>query len=399
MNRFMNWLLVAVILACIAPAIAAEPPAFRIERMTTFVGPEDYYYMQTRGTAIPTEPGRVLVLTQEIEKTGSHGFRDVFQIDTRDGGKTWQPPVRIESLRRAKQPDRYDIAIGDLCPLWHAATKTVLATGKTFNFRDGKDEVRARERVSYGVYSPETNAWSGLKLVELPEKDHEGLAFLQPNSGCCQRVDLPDGEILLPIRYCKQPGVLNYTTIVARCRFDGSQLTYVRHGSELTLATGRGLYEPSLVEFHGRYYLTLRANDSAYVTASDDGLKFEPIAEWKYDDGQPLGSYNTQQHWVKHRVGLFLVYTRRGANNDHVFRHRAPLFIAQVDPKRRCIMRATEQILIPENQADLGNFGVIDVSPGETWVIASEQLTNTKRQAERNQTWIAKLIWSAPIRD
>ena len=45
-------------------------------------------------------------------------------------------------------------------------------------------------------------------------------------------------------------------------------------------------------------------------------------------DGQALGSYNTQQHWISHGDSLYLIYTRRGANNDHVFRNRAPIFIA-----------------------------------------------------------------------
>ena len=34
-----------------------------------------------------------------------------------------------------------------------------------------------------------------------------------------------------------------------------------------------------------------------------------------------------------HSEGIFLVYTRKGVGSDHVFRHRAPLFMAQVDPK------------------------------------------------------------------
>ena len=40
--------------------------------------------------------------------------------------------------------------------------------------------------------------------------------------------------------------------------------------------------------------------------------------EWRFDDGSPLGSYNTQQHWVTVGGGLFLVYTRKGADNDHI---------------------------------------------------------------------------------
>src|SRR5262249_50131654 len=93
---------------------------------------------------------------------------------------------------------------------------------------------------------------------------------------------------------------------------------------------------------------------------------------------------------------LYLVYTRRGANNDHIFRHRAPLFIAQVDPDRLCVNRKTEQILVPENHADLGNFGVVDISPTETWVVVAEYPALTKRKAERNQVIVAKLVWSPP---
>ena len=51
--------------------------------------------------------------------------------------------------------------------------------------------------------------------------------------------------------------------------------------------------------------------------------------------------------------GLFLVYTRRGANNDHIPRNRAPLFIARVDPGKLHVIRATERIAIPERGADI----------------------------------------------
>jgi hypothetical protein len=90
----------------------------------------------------------------------------------------------------------------------------------------------------------------------------------------------------------------------------------------------------------------MRADHSAFVARSDDGLRFELFIEWKFDDGQVLGSYNTQQHWLTHNDTLYLIYTRRGANNDHVMRHRAPLFIAEVDPVRLCVRRATERILV-----------------------------------------------------
>src|SRR5690606_4962027 len=130
----------------------------------------------------------------------------------------------------------------------------------------------------------------------------------------------------------------------------------------------RGLAEPSLTRFGDRYFLTIRSDEAGYVASSTDGLHFDPVKKWTFDDGSDLGNYNTQQHWVTHSDSLYLVYTRRGANNDHVFRHRAPLFMAKVDPERLCLIRSTERVLVPEKGARLGNFGVVDVSPTVTWV-------------------------------
>ena len=150
-------------------------------------------------------------------------------------------------------------------------------------------------------------------MLELPKADHEGKPFLEPDSGCHQRVDLPNGEILLPIRHRKNPAVRHYPTIVARCRFDGEKLTCVEHGSEFLIPRERGLYEPSVAAFGGRFFLTMRADHSAFVARGKDGLNYEPFVEWTFDDGQVLGSYNTQQHWLTHNDTLYLIYTRRGA--------------------------------------------------------------------------------------
>ena len=68
--------------------------------------------------------------------------------------------------------------------------------------------------------------------------------------------------------------------------------------------------EPSLALFQDKYYLTLRNDARAYVTTSTDGLHFAPVKPWIFDDGQDLGSYNTQAYWLAHSDGLFLAYTR-----------------------------------------------------------------------------------------
>ena len=110
----------------------------------------------------------------------------------------------------------------------------------------------------------------------------------------------------------------------------------------------------------------MRNDERGYVTTGSDGLHFESPKPWTFDDGFLLGNYNTQQHWVTHSDGLFLVYTRKGANNDHVFRHRAPLFIAQVDTEHLCVIRETERILVPERGTRLGNFSVTSVDEKQT---------------------------------
>lgn len=120
--------------------------------------------------------------------------------------------------------------------------------------------------------------------------------------------------------------------------------------------------------------------------------------------GTNLENYNTQTHWVAHDDALFLVYTRRGANNDHVFRHRAPLFIARVDPERLRVIRATERIAVPERGARLGNFGITEVSERETWIVTCEWMQTWKQASvvipvdnkygADNSTYAARVIWA-----
>jgi hypothetical protein len=93
---------------------------------------------------------------------------------------------------------------------------------------------------------------------------------------------------------------------------------------------------------------------------------------WRYDDSEVLQNYNTQQHFLALGDAVYLVYTRRGANNDHVFRHRAPLFIARIDTERMCLIRESEQIAVPERGARLGNFGVTNVSRDLAYLTVTE---------------------------
>ncbi len=81
--------------------------------------------------------------------------------------------------------------------------------------------------------------------------------------------------------------------------------------------------------------------------------------------------------------------------------------MAQVDPENLTIVRSTEQIVVPERGARLGNFGVTNVTPGESWVVVTEWMqrwgpdyvipVDNERGAD-NSIFVAKIKWTAPNR-
>ena len=138
---------------------------------------------------------------------------------------------------------------------------------------------------------------------------------------------------------------------------------------------GAGISEPSLTRFGGRFFLTLRTFDRGDVCTGGDGLHFSAPVPWRFDDGAELGNHNTQQHWAAYGGKLFLLYTRRGAGNDGpaIFRHRAPLFMAEVNPETPRVIRASERVVLPKLPAGFGNFGAAPITPDETWVVAGRR--------------------------
>ena len=117
--------------------------------------------------------------------------------------------------------------------------------------------------------------------------------------------------------------------------------------------------------------------------------------EWTFSDGTILGLYNTQQHWISNSNGLFLIYTRKGANNDHIVRHWAPLFIAQVDLESICMLKETEKVVFPilANGGDVGNFGVTYVNDNECWVTAAVSPKDSKSNDRETIIKVAIIKW------
>jgi hypothetical protein len=353
-------------------------------------------WVHARAGAIPGRTPKVVLTMQKLLLAGSDIFYELNEMRTDDMGKRWSgPAAHGASLGRRDEPGGVQVVLCDFTPAWHAKTRKVLGTGHLARYIGDKLMPSPRPRhTGYSVYDERTRAWTPWRIMEMPQ----GRKFFSAGAGCTQRVDLPSGEILLPIYF--SDGVRPSVSTVARCAFDGAALRFLEHGDELTVEVPRGFGEPSLTRFQDRYFLTLRNDVRGYVASGKDGLHFGAARPWMWDDGTDLGNYNTQQHWVTHSDALFLVYTRRGAGNDHVFRHRAPLFMAQVDPDRLCVLRATERILIPQRGARLGNFGVVNVTRDETWVTVTEwmQPKGCERHGSDNSVYAARIQWKKPNR-
>jgi lysophospholipase L1-like esterase len=313
-----------------------------------------------------------------------------------DGGTSWSKPVLPPELDW-KTENGESIAVCDVTPGWHPQSGRLLAIGTKLRYSAAGEQLLDQPRshqCAYAAYDTATGRWTAWKMLEMPDEESKNY-LVAP--GCVQWLVRPDGTLLVPM-YFRGPSGSDYTSTVLHCRFDGSKLTLIEQGDDLALEGGRGLCEPSLALFQGTYYLTLRNDAGGYVTTSQDGLHFQPIQPWTFDDGSELGSYNTQQHWLVHDQGLFLCYTRRGADNDHIARNRAPLFIGQVDPVKKHVIRSTEKILIPERGVMLGNFGAAAINAGESWVTDAEYYMGTEPhpRGANGSVFAARVKWSVP---
>ena len=160
---------------------------------------------------------------------------------------------------------------------------------------------------------------------------------------------------------------------------------------------------PSLTAWKNRFYLTIRAEDErGYVSTSDDGLAWSPKQAWAWDDGEPLALSTTQQHWLPHSAALWLVYTRKDPSNVNVLRWRAPLWMAQVDPRTLRLLRATERVVLPlvgdgvkdpNRVAIMGNFHPLNVTPDESWVTVGEW---QPKNGIRGDLLLARIRWTKP---
>jgi hypothetical protein len=331
---------------------------------------------------------------------GSDYFGQVHWSESRDQGRTWSEPEPITALGREPVEGYPGLLAGvcDVTPQFHEKTGTVLALGHVVFYR-GPRFAKGDQLARYPVYviRRSDGSWSQRKI--LAWDDPRG-AYIYTNN-CGQRVVMPNGEIVMSFSF--GPQASNRMVAGVRCAFDGEELKILAVGPPLQNKVGRGLLEPSLTKFKDRFYLTMRAEDGhGYVAVSNDGLNYSRKAAWAWDDGKPIGMSTTQQHWLAHSDGLFLVYTRRDTSNANVIRWRSPLWVARVDTDRLCLIRRTEQVVLPlvgngvdepDKVALMGNFNVTHVAPDESWVTVGEWIP---RDGARGDLLLSRIRWARP---
>ena len=332
-------------------------------------------YVHSRGVLL--ESGFGLITTQKLELSGCDVFYGIEMMKSHDGGESWSSPVLCKHLRRTVSPDGTSAAICDGTPFYHRKSGKIILTGHTVLY--GADNAllappRPRHTF-YAVYNEAAGDFAPYRLIEMPETAER--TYFSAGAGCAQILETESGELLIPFYYNAYAGACapetSCTSVsVMRCAFDGEQMRLIEVGSSITVNVPRGLGEPSLAKLGERYLLTLRNDESGFIAESRDGLHFSEPRPLCFEDGENIGNYNTQQHWLIGGGRAYLVYTRRAETNGHVFRHRAPLFIAELDPERLCLLRQTEQIAVPERGARLGNFGCQSYSSEVGYVFASE---------------------------
>ena len=368
---------------------------------TGFTG--EFCYTHARAGMSPE--GRVWLTTQPLLLEGCDIFYGMQTLVSSDRGRTFSGFRKSAALIRQVVEGGMEDAFCDATPLFCKKSGKTILLGHTARYLNNKLAPNPRRRfTAWSVWDEAAGDWTPYRHLEMPDTE----AFYSCGNGCGQSYELPDGDLLIPVYNAsleesrKVDGC--YAAMVLRCGFDGENLWVKELGSPLQCPVPRGFCEPSITAYGGNYFLALRNDVTGYVARSSDGMHYSDPVELSFDDGENAGNYNTQQHWITGGGKLYMVYTRRGAGNDHVFRHRAPLFIAEFDPEKMVLIRSTEQIAVPERGARLGNFGCLHVSDHESWVIASEWMQTTAPDhynyrrcmsyGSDNSIFIARITWS-----
>lgn len=345
-------------------------------------------FVHARACAV--DENNIIMTMQKLNVYGDDLFSPLYVLKSTDGGKTWTEPVHDSAFTTEIDEDNVRTLGCDGTHLLHSATNTPIVLGHTVSYK--ADELRPlpgfRADTWYAVYDMQKGQYRTMKIIDTPCDIYpDGCA-----TGCSQLLEADNGDLLVPVYI---PHGQYYYCAVMRCSFDGIDVRFKEMSNELSFNIDRGLCEPSLTFYNGKYYLTLRNDRYGLYSVSDDCKTFSEPEIWRWDTDDILPTYNTQSHWLKCGGKLYLVYTRKAGNNDHVFRNRAPLFMAEVDTDTMRILRHTEKIVVPERGARLGNFGVTQIDDNCALITVTEwmQPVECEKYGSDNSLWLTKVCW------
>lgn len=348
--------------------------------------------------AFRTPDGRMHIDYTMLLLSGSDVFQDRYVISSDDGGVGFSEPKLFNGLpERRENGIRYVYALD---VYYHEMSGANFALGRMTSYSDDKTPILEGKnimRALTGRFDAQSMSFSDCRVfIPAGSEDFDVLIFMEP-------LEEEDGTVLIPA-YCRPGSRRQHEVIVFRFAVENGMLRFIERSPSISRPDlRRGLDEPRLTRLEGRYYLTIRSDEIGWFAWSEDGMHFSEPTEWRWDDGEILTSRNTQQAWLRHPDGLFLVYTRETPHNRHIFRRRAPLFMARFDEDRNCLVKDTEVIVVPEMGARLGNFTVTGMKDNEAWICVSEWMQTTPpdcsdssrcvRYGANNRLWRTRIAW------
>jgi hypothetical protein len=271
--------------------------------------------------------------------------------------------------------------------------------------RKGKDQHAAWHffktndlfKILSSIEEPFAEAWKRIGLSSEDLKSHENGEFKIPERlghTWASAFLYLGGDTILQAFTTQHEGCNSVQSLIALNKGSGFILLHISNA--WTNDKGRGLYEPQIAEYQGKYYMTARAEDGrGYVLVSHDrGRSWKEPVPWKWENGDVIPMNQTMTKLLAHSDGLVLVYTRIRDDNEKTFRHRAPLHIADLDPETLTLKRTTERIIVPNKGMCVGNFWVWPINQHESYVVTAEW-PRDGREAN-GDIWLAKIKWRTP---
>nr|MCR5264552.1 hypothetical protein [Clostridiales bacterium] len=348
--------------------------------------------------AFRTPDGRIHISYSMLLLSGSDVFRDRYVISSSDGGQSFSEPKLFNG-----RPETVENGVRRVYALnayYHKATDSNFALGRMTAYADESSPIlngHGTMRALTGTFDARSMSFVSCGVMIPPgTEDMDNLTFMEP-------LEDDDGTVLVPA-YGRPGSRRQHEVIICRFAVENGALRFIERSPSISRPDlSRGLCEPRLAKLGNEYYLTMRSDEIGWFSKSGDGMNFTAPAEWRWDDGEILTSRNTQQAWLRHADGLFLVYTRETPHNKHIFRRRAPLFMAQFDDERDCLIKDSEFIAVPEMGARLGNFTVTGINDHEAWICVCEWMQTTPpdcfdssrcvRFGANNRLWRTRIVW------